>query len=378
MGAKQQTTQDRQPSGMSIALSWIQAHKKIVGLGCGLLAILVLATGLAWQGLQEKQVTLIVDGEPKQVDTRQSDVMSLLEEQRVELGEEDWVSVSLDESIRDGDTIEVRHAVEVEVTVDGVTERRVTTADTVQAALREWEIALGTEDRVVPSLQAKVKAEMDVSVVRVKTVLEEIEEVVPHEVVTEQDNNLLKGKERIVQEGQDGLVVKKVKQVWEDGQLVSSEVVEENIKQQPENQVVALGTRNPVAVLSATSPDVQTVTKDGVTFGVKKILENVTLTAYDAGVGSTGKSEEHPNYGITYTGTTVSEGRTAAVDPDVIPLGWWFYIEGFGFRKAEDTGSAIKGNKVDVYVESEAEANAFGRKKGHTVYIIGPNPPDLK
>lgn len=376
MGAKQQTTQDRRPSGISRALGWIQTNKQMVSLGCGLLAVFALTVVAVWQ-LQEKQVTLVIDGSPQHVETSQKNVKSLLEEQRVDVGADDWISVSLDESIRDGDTIEVRRAVEVAVTVDGATKNRLTTAETVKDALQQWSIALGEEDRVEPSLQDTIKSGMDVSVVRVKTVLEEVEEAVPHDVVTEQDNQLLKGKERIVQEGEDGLVAKQIKQVWEDGLLVSSEIVGETIKQEPIEQIVALGTRNPVSILSATSPDVETVTKDGVTFGVKKVLKNVTLTAYDAGVTSTGKDEDHPQYGITYTGTTVSEGRTAAVDPDVIPLGWWFYIEGYGFRKAEDTGSAIKGNKIDIYVDTKKEANAFGRKKGYTVYIIGPNPPNL-
>ena len=82
------------------------------------------------------------------------------------------------------------------------------------------------------------------------------------------------------------------------------------------------------------------------------MLKNVTLTAYSAGVASTGKAKSHPEYGITASGTTVTEGRTIAVDPKVIPMGWWVYIEGIGFRRAEDTGSAVKGNKIDVYFES--------------------------
>ncbi|MNN20840.1 Cell wall-binding protein YocH precursor [compost metagenome] len=58
-------------------------------------------------------------------------------------------------------------------------------------------------------------------------------------------------------------------------------------------------------------------------------------------------------------------------------MGWWVYIEGVGFRRAEDTGSAIKGNKIDVYYDSLKDANNFGRKKGRTVYVIGPVKPEL-
>ncbi|MNP19135.1 Cell wall-binding protein YocH precursor [compost metagenome] len=56
-------------------------------------------------------------------------------------------------------------------------------------------------------------------------------------------------------------------------------------------------------------------------------------------------------------------------------MGWWVYIEGIGFRRAEDTGSAIKGNKIDVYFDSTSYANKFGTKRGYTVYVIGPKKP---
>jgi 3D (Asp-Asp-Asp) domain-containing protein len=108
---------------------------------------------------------------------------------------------------------------------------------------------------------------------------------------------------------------------------------------------------------------------------VKHVMDNVTLTAYSAGVASTGKSKGHPEYGITRSGTRVQEGRTIAVDPRVIPLGWWVYIEGIGLRRAEDTGSAIKGKKIDVYYDSENYADRFGLKRGFTVYVIGPVKP---
>jgi 3D (Asp-Asp-Asp) domain-containing protein len=106
-------------------------------------------------------------------------------------------------------------------------------------------------------------------------------------------------------------------------------------------------------------------------------LNNVTLTAYTAHAASTGKTSEHPQYGITYSGTRATEGRTIAVDPKVIPIGWWVYIEGIGLRRAEDTGSAIKGNKIDIYFESEEYAKKFGLKRGYKVYIIGKDKPQM-
>jgi 3D (Asp-Asp-Asp) domain-containing protein len=98
------------------------------------------------------------------------------------------------------------------------------------------------------------------------------------------------------------------------------------------------------------------------------------LTAYTAGPESTGKSPGHPAYGITSTGTRATEGRTIAVDPRVIPYGTKVYIEGVGIRIAEDTGGAIKNNRIDVYMDNLREAINFGVKKNVRVYILSsPN-----
>ena len=52
--------------------------------------------------------------------------------------------------------------------------------------------------------------------------------------------------------------------------------------------------------------------------------------------------------GLTATGTVVTAGRTVAVDPSVIPYGTQMYIEGYGFRTAEDCGGAVDGKHIDA------------------------------
>ena len=63
---------------------------------------------------------------------------------------------------------------------------------------------------------------------------------------------------------------------------------------------------------------------------------------------------------LTASGTTLTEGRTIAVDSSVIPLGSRVYIDGYGVFIAEDTGGAIRNNKIDVLVSSHSRAYELG------------------
>ena len=64
--------------------------------------------------------------------------------------------------------------------------------------------------------------------------------------------------------------------------------------------------------------------------------------------------------GITASGTVATENRTIATDPNVIPTGTEVLIDGQVFI-AEDTGSAITGNRIDIFVASHDEAINRGR-----------------
>lgn len=74
------------------------------------------------------------------------------------------------------------------------------------------------------------------------------------------------------------------------------------------------------------------------------------LTSYCGCARCNGKWKGYPTAG----GYILTENRTVAVDPGVIPLGSWIEINvpGIGWQKfrAEDTGSAVKGKHIDVYI----------------------------
>ena len=69
--------------------------------------------------------------------------------------------------------------------------------------------------------------------------------------------------------------------------------------------------------------------------------------------------------GITKTGINLRKNpkmKVIAVDPKIIPLGSKVWVEGYGTAIAGDTGGAIKGNKIDIFISSKSTAYKWGRR----------------
>lgn len=71
--------------------------------------------------------------------------------------------------------------------------------------------------------------------------------------------------------------------------------------------------------------------------------------------------------GITASGTKATAGRTIAADPDVLPMGSTVIIDGHTYT-VEDVGGAIKGQRIDIFMDSHEEALKAGVKTAE-VYL---------
>lgn len=100
--------------------------------------------------------------------------------------------------------------------------------------------------------------------------------------------------------------------------------------------------------------------------------KRVIATGYTAGVESTGKTPNHPQYGITYSGVKVKRDlySTIAADLKVFPIGTILFIPGYGYGVVADKGGAIKGNKIDLYYETVKDVYSKWGKKSVDVYIV--------
>ena len=291
-----------------------------------------------------KQVQLSKENEQESVWTTAETVEDFLKEQSIVLNEHDEVQPSLSTVLKKGTKITVNKAFPLTL-LDGETKKETwSTSATVADFLTQQGVSLTELDRVEPELKDEVMENGIIHVIRVEKVTDVVEEPINYAVVTQKDENLAKGSEKVITEGQEGLVSKQYEVTKENGKEVSRVLLSEKNLKNKQDKVVAVGTKSePVQVASRG-------TENG-----KEIY--VTSTAYTASCNGCS--------GTTATGVNLHANpgaKVIAVDPNVIPLGSKVYVEGYGYAVASDTGGAIKGSKIDVFFPSKTDAYRWGRK----------------
>lgn len=123
-----------------------------------------------------------------------------------------------------------------------------------------------------------------------------------------------------------------------------------------------------LSTLARSHENMLAATQSAPSMGTKSWGKRFTVTMYLP------RSEKYgaDNDGLTATMTKADpQARLVAVDPKLIPYGSWLWIEGLGWFRAEDCGSAIKGFRLDVLVATESEAMRFG-KQDRFVIVVPP------
>ncbi len=295
------------------------------------------------------EVSLTIDGETTSNWTLSETVGEFLKEEGIQLRAEDKVSESMDEAIEEDMNITIEKAFPIALKVGNEKREIWSTSTTVADFLKSEKVSLNKLDQVSPALSNRLTKESAVTVTRVEKVTDVVEEPISYETIKRTDPSLEKGKEKIITEGQEGLISKTYELTRENGKTISKELVSEKTVQEKVDQVVAIGTKEKKAtVTKVSSPSTSSSSAEEY---------HVTATAYTSGCnGCTGK---------TATGINLRANPNAkviAVDPSFIPLGTKVYVEGYGYATAADTGGAVSGKKIDVFVPSTADAYSWGVK----------------
>ncbi|HNX28882.1 MAG TPA: 3D domain-containing protein [Syntrophomonadaceae bacterium] len=315
--------------------------KKRTYLLAGLISIGLLL-GSQFFALQ-KPITILADGNTIETHAYFAQtVTDVLEKNDIKLGEKDKVEPALDSVLEKNTKIIVTRAFKVKIIADGQTREVISTPMMVKEVIKLAGFELGSEDIVKTVLTEKTKPNQEIEVIRVSSEQIQVEEPIAYGVERTIDNNLEKGLTRTTQTGKDGLALNTVKIIYHNGQEVKREITDSQVIAEPVNRVIAMG-------------NITNVSRSGSSFDFRE-ARYMVASAY------------------TYTGNRTATGQQpavgmAAVDPGVIPLGTRLYIEGYGYAQAADTGSSIKGDRLDLFMEDRTQCLSWGRRSVK-VYIL--------
>ena len=293
-------------------------------------------------------VELNINGKTKTVFTYEKTVGDFLEKEGIILKNKDLVSPSLDKVIDKDMKIVISSPKSYHIKDGKKTLIAEASGYTVADVLDNLDIKLNKLDRVSLPLDEIAKEGMEIKIDRV--VVENLENKIeiPFETESRENKDMFEGEKKVITKGEVGQKTESLKNTYVNGVLETTEVLKSEITKDPVKEVVEVGTKKGTQAPNGKN--------------AKRVIV-MQATAYDPTAGSK-----------TAMGTRARVGAVA-VDPKVIPLGSKLYIESmdgfasYGYATAEDTGGAIKGNRIDLFYNSNAEANRFGRRNVK-VYVL--------
>ena len=281
--------------------------------------ILILISGITVMAVSTdlKDVTIVLqNGYEMTTVTSKSKVSDILSENNIVLNEEQKTIPDLDSEIASGDTIKI-----------------------TDKSYSEVQIAKISEEGIETSLDQLLE---NYAPITEKIVVEQV--VIPYETITKNTTGTSTDTtNKVVQEGKDGLKEVTYKVKYQNDVEIEKSVISEVVVQEPVDKIVQV--QKKVTSRSSTLPRVSSTSTTGGT--VYKI------TAYCPCAKCCGKTN-----GRTASGTTATAGRTVAASSK-FAFGTKLNIGGHVYT-VEDRGGAINGNKIDIFVNSHAEALQWG------------------
>ncbi len=236
---------------------------------------------------------------------------------------------------------------------------------TVQDAVTASGVTLGEQDMLTVSEDSFVTDGLVIAVTRVAYKEYQKTFKVAYTTETRYTSELRQGATKVQQQGKEGVRTVTYRDRMENGEVISTETVKDEVTTQPVKKIILKGTK--VGNVVSEAPFDIALDSAAQPLNYKKKLTG-QATAYTTDRGDSGA--------WTATGGRTQVG-VVAVDPRVIPYGtklWIVSADGkhvYGYVVAGDTGGAVRSGKilVDLYYDTYSECNSFGRRTMN-VYIL--------
>lgn len=287
--------------------------------------ILLLISGIGVMAVNSdfKDVKIILqNGYEMSVVTGKTTVSEVLTENNIMLEENQKTIPDLTEQIQDGQNIQI-----------------------TDKSYNEVQIAKISEEGVSTSLDELLQ---NYAPITEKIVVEQV--TIPYETVTKNTTGTTENTtNKVLQQGKDGLKEITYKVKYQNDKEIDKTVISEKVITEPVNKIVQVNKKVVVNANNTTSRAASLPRSSGANSGgaVYKI------TAYCPCAKCCGKTN-----GRTAAGTKATAGRTVAASSK-FAFGTKLNIGGHTYV-VEDRGGAIKGNKIDIFVNSHSEALAWG------------------
>jgi uncharacterized protein YabE (DUF348 family) len=269
----------------------------------------------------------------------------------------DGVEPGLGEFIAPDLHVHIDRSVPVQVEVDRRIIRTRTHRERADEVLADLDIVLTGQDYATPALDTPLEEGATIRVVRVTERFLIEQEPIPYESLVQPDPDLEIDHQRLLQEGKRGILERRIRLRYEDGNEVARQVENVYVAVPPTPKITGYGTMVVVRTLDTPS-------------GPVEYWRTIRMLATSYSAATAGTSPSSPWYGRTRTGERMRFG-IVAVDPRYIQLRTNVYVPGYGVGYAGDTGGAIKGRRIDLGYDDD---NLILWYRFVDVYLLTPVP----
>ena len=288
-------------------------------IGVSLIFILIFGVSVMATEIDIRSVEITMsNGYKMTVVTSKTNISEILEDNNIVIEEDERVSPDLDSEIGENNKIVISNKSEQEVQIAKISESGIET----------------TLDEILKSYSPIIE----------KIVVEQ--ESIPFETITKDaSQGATDTKNKVIQQGVDGIKEVTYKIKYQNDEEIERIKLSEQVIQEPVDKIVQV--QQNVTSRGSVSRDTSSVSG-----GTTKIFK---ITAYCSCAKCCGKTT-----GYTASGTKATAGRTVAASAQ-FAFGTKLIINGHEYT-VEDRGGAVTGNKIDIYMDSHAEALAWGVK----------------